>query len=238
MGKDARSKGFSKIIILALVLFVPGFLYLLLSNIGKNEYVKLPIYGDRKLTGEMRFVMGRQVPDTLFHQLDPLELVDRDGKLVRFLGSDSAITVAHLFYTHDEAFSSIMLGYMDQVAKKFQNNDLVQLFSLSVDPEDTPAMLDASAAPFTRWKNWHVTAKPQSGLLAYAREQMLLDAMRDPNDSAKFIIGNQFILIDSQRRIRGFYPVSEYTEIKRLEDEIKLQLVEEIRNKPLKIEKQ
>lgn len=237
MGKDTRSKGFSKIIILALVLFVPGFLYLFLSNMGTNEYVKLPVYGDKKLSGEMRSVMGREVPDTVFHQLAPMDLVNRDGKAVKFLGNDSVITVAHLFYTQDQAFSSIMLEYLDQVATKFQNNDLVQLFSLSVDPQDTPAMLDSSISPFTKRKNWFVTTAPTTDMLSYAREQMLLDGMRDPGDPTKFIIGNQFILIDSHHRIRGFYSVSEHTEIKRLEDEIKLQLVEEIRNRPLRVEK-
>lgn len=237
MSKDTRSKGFSKIVILALVLFVPGFLYLLLENMGTNEYVKLPVYGEKRLSGEMRSAMGREIPDTLFHQLEPMVLTNWDGKQVSFLGSDSVITVAHLFYTRDQAFSSIMLEYLDQVATKFQNNELVQLFSLSVDPEDAPAMLKKAISPFTQRNRWFVTTAPESDLLTYAREQMLLDGMRDPGDSTKFIIGNQFILIDSHRRIRGFYPVSEHTEIKRLEDEIKLQLVEEIRNRPLKIEK-
>lgn len=237
MGKGTLSKGFSKIIILALVLFVPGFLYLALSNMGKNEYVKLPVFGEKQLTGEMRSVMGREMPDTLFHQLEPLKLTNWDGRQIGFLDNDSVITVAHLFYTRDQAFSSIMLEYLDQVATKFQNKESVQFFSLSVDSQDTPEMLGNSIAPFTKRKNWFVTTASATDMLSYAREQMLLDGMLDPGDSTKFIIGNQFILIDSHHRIRGFYPVSEHTEIKRLEDEIKLQLVEEIRNRPLKVEK-
>lgn len=239
MSDKVRSKGFSKIVILALVLFVPGFLYLFLKNMGTNEYVKLPVFGEKRVTGEMRRSMGREIPDTAFHQLAPIHLTNVDGRQVTFLEGDSAITVAHLFYTKDQAFSTIMFEYLDQIATKFQNNHLVQLFSMSVDPDETVAQLEGILAPFPNRidRNWFVTLPAGVDMLSYARENMLLEGMRDPVDSSKFIIGNQFILIDSQRRIRGFYPVSEHTEMKRLEDEIKLQLVEEIRNRPLKVEK-
>jgi protein SCO1/2 len=44
-------------------------------------------------------------------------------------------------------------------------------------------------------------------------------------------------LLDSEKRIRGFYDISLRSELDRLEDEIKVQLVEEVRNNPLKVER-
>ena len=74
-------------------------------------------------------------------------------------------------------------------------------------------------------------------LLQYANTEMLLDAMVDPKDPNKYIVSNNFILLDSKNRIRGFYDVSLKSDMERLADEIRLQVVEEIRNKPLKVEK-
>jgi protein SCO1/2 len=66
---------------------------------------------------------------------------------------------------------------------------------------------------------------------------MLIEAMPVEGDSTKFIISNQFVLLDSEKRIRGFYDISLRSELDRLEDEIKVQLVEEVRNNPLKVER-
>ncbi|WP_232046197.1 hypothetical protein [Sphingobacterium daejeonense] len=41
-------------------------------------------------------------------------------------------------------------------------------------------------------------------------------------------------MLDSEKRIRGFYDISLRSELDRLEDEIKVQLVEEVRNNPIK----
>ena len=239
MRKITRSKGFSTILILVLILFVPGFLYLLMERLGKHEYVKLPIYGEKQLTGEMRRVMGREIPDTLYHQLDAVEFTGWDGRQVTFLGTDSIITVAHLFYTSDSVFSTAILDYMDGVATKFMNKELVELFSISVDPADSPTSLAAVEQRYgdLEAREWRVVANPSVDILNYAREQMLLDAMIDPTDSTHFVISDQIILIDAKRRIRGFYSVSQPSEVKRLEDEIKVQLVEEIRDNPLKVER-
>jgi len=43
MGNRNRKKNISTVIILAIVLLVPGFLYIGLNKMGSNEYVKLPI---------------------------------------------------------------------------------------------------------------------------------------------------------------------------------------------------
>ena len=56
-------------------------------------------------------------------------------------------------------------------------------------------------------------------------------------DSSKFIISNNYMLIDTKNRIRGFYDINLKSNLDKLEDEIKVQLVEEIRDNPVKIEK-
>lgn len=233
-----RRKNISTIIILAIVLLVPGFLYVALNKIGSNTYLKLPIYGEKHLSGKMNRKMGREIPDTVFHQIQPRMLGNTDGDSIYFLGSDSLISVVHTFYGSDKGLSVAMLQNLRSVADRFKNNHKVKFYSISVDSADIAVDLKKMTEAYRNGleANWYVLLG-DSGILSYVQEQLLSDALQDPTDERKFIINNQYILIDSQRRIRGFYDINLKTDTERLEDEIKVQLVEEARNNPLKVEK-
>ncbi|HLT89017.1 MAG TPA: hypothetical protein VKZ57_15615 [Sphingobacterium sp.] len=238
MGKRTQG-GKSKIIILALILLVPGFLYIAVNRFGFNEYASLPVFGDKTLSGEMKRNWGREYPDTVFHMVPGIHFEDATGEIIAFPAPDTCVSVAHLFYTRDAAFSRLMLDHVDMLAKRFQGNPIVNFFSISVDSMDTQADVEAFIRPYKNMteKHWNVVYNPTVDIFGYAREQLLIDAMPDPTDPARFLISNQLVLLDSKNRIRGFYDISLKGEVDRLEDEIKLLVVEEIRNKPLKVEK-
>lgn len=226
-------------IILVIVLLVPGFLYVLLNRVGTNSYIKLPVYGEKVLSGKMNRNMGREIPDTIFHQVPAIHLINHRGDSTIFPGQDSAIGIVHLFYTTDSTLSVGLAQNLRPVVERFRMNGRVKFYALSVDPNDSAAELAAFGGRFNKGmdKYWEFVANSELDLLDYSRNQLLIDAIRDPNDSLRFIISNNYILIDSKRRIRGFYDINLKSNLDRLEDEIKVQLVEEIRNNPLKIEK-
>lgn len=235
--RTQRSKW--KVLILALILLLPGFLYVAVNKFASNEYVSLPVFGEKKLSGEMKRNWGREYPDTIFHTLSPIVFDNYDGNETIFLGSDSAITVTHLFYTKDVAFSRLMLDHVEALSKRFRNNPVVNFYSISVDPTESVESAKAYLKSYKEieQKRWKVVFNPSVDIFRYAKEEMLIDAMVDPNDTARYLISNQFVMIDSKKRIRGFYDVSLKSEVDRLEDEIKLLVVEEVRNRPQKIEK-
>lgn len=229
----------SKIIILALILLVPGFLYIAVNRFGFNEYASLPVFGEKTLSGEMKRNWGREYPDTVFHTVSQIHFKDATGTKIAFPAPDTCVSVVHLFYTRDASFSRLMLNHVDKLAARFQENPIVNFFSISVDSLDTQADVEAFINPYKNRteKHWHVVYNPTVDIFNYAREQLLIDAMPDPIDSTRFLISNQLVLLDSKTRIRGFYDISLKGEVDRLEDEIKLLVVEEIRKKPLKVEK-
>lgn len=239
MSKNNRSKALSKLIILAFVLFVPGFLYILVNRMGSNEYAKLPVYGEKVLSGEMKRVMGREIPDTVFHQLTPVDFINQDGQGVTFLGQDSVITVAHLFYSNDQGLSKQLVSDMEKIAQRFREISQVTFFSISVDSLDGAREMTGFLGQDISKVNprWHAVSRPSVDIFSYSRENMLLEASPFPGEQDRFLISNHMMLIDSERRIRGFYDISLRTELDRLEDEIKVQIVEEIRNHPLKVER-
>lgn len=238
MGNTSKKKTISTFLILAIVLLVPGFLYVALNKMGSNTYVKLPVYGEKHLSGKMNRKMGREIPDTVFHQIKPLVLRDMDDNPVPFLKADSSIAVVHTFYASDEGLSIAMLQSLRGIAERFKNNNKVKFYSISVDSTDSTADLEKMVGKFRKGleANWYVL-KGNDDILTYVREQLLIDALQDPMNAKKFTISNQYVLVDAHRRIRGFYDINLKTNIERLEDEIKVQLVEEARDNPPKIEK-
>lgn len=237
---EDNKKGFSKIIILAMVLLFPGFLSIMMNKFGSNSYVTLPIFGEKTLTGESLTKMGKETPDTAYHIVKELGLLSWDGRNVTMLDNDSSITVVNLFYSADQSFSKSVMDVLSPIVERFAYNPLVDFFSVSVDSGETENKLTAFLKGYKGLdnRNWHVVYQPTADISDYVRNELLIDAMVDPQDSTRYIISNLLVLIDSKHRIRGFYDSAQASEIKRLEDEIKLLLVEEVRNRPLRIEQQ
>ena len=233
-----KKKNISTIIILAIVLLVPGFLYVALHKVGSNEYVRLPIYGNKELSGKMNRKMGREIADTTYHTVQPVQLLDSTGNLVTVFDKDSLITVVHLFYSKDAGLSKTLLSNFRNVSDRFAYNNKIKFYSLSIDSLDGVAEIKDTYDTYVANSNpnWQILGS-NKGFISYVHDNLLIDAFQSPDDSAKFVFGNNFILLDSENRIRGFYDINLKIDIDRLEDEIKVQMVEEIRNNPLKIQK-
>ncbi len=231
MEEVKQTKGFKKIIILAAILILPGFLYYLLEKKGENRYKSLPIYGEKALTGTFTSRMGKQIPDTLFHHITPFSLVNQDGQEVDVLASDSGITIVNFFYSRCATFCTHMNDEMNRVAERFATNKKVDFYTISIDTAyDTPQVLKAySEAYRPQEKQWQFLTAGRDDVYTIARDGFLVDAVQDTTAAANFIHSSSLVLVDSHRRIRGFYDVNHKKEVDRLIDEVKLLLVEEIR---------
>src|SRR5690606_22238302 len=230
--QNNRSGRIKKITILAAILALPGFLYYLLEEKGENRYKPLPIYGEKVLSGTFRSRMGTKIPDTLYHRIPPFTLLNQDSRQVQFLQQDTAIAVVNFFYTRCQGFCRHMNDEMNRVATRFANNGMVRLYTVTVDGEyDVPDILsDYATAYQPQQKKWDFLTGDQDTLFRIARDGFLVNAARDTSREAAFIHSSSLILVDSRRRIRGYYDVNMRGEVDKLIDEIKLLLTEEIRD--------
>jgi len=215
---------------------VPGFLYVTLNKIGSNQYLKLPIYGEKVLSGKMNRKMGREIADTVYHQIKPLKLFNANGEEVDFLKQDTVITVVHLFAAQDSGLSRTLLRSLKPVAERFKNVRKVRFYSISLNANESNGDLAKIQQLYAKdfGPTWFVV-HPDTVITEYVQQNFLIDAQ--VNSDSTYAFSNNYLLIDTERRIRGFYDINANKEMERLEDEIKVQLVEEARNNPLKIEK-
>ncbi|QKJ31163.1 SCO family protein [Mucilaginibacter mali] len=220
-----------KIVILVLILAVPGFLYYLLTSQGKNRYKPLPFYGPKPLSGTFHTFHGKKIPDTLFHKAGDFNLLDQDGKPVSFKTLEGQILVISFFYTHCPDICTKVNANMDSLAGYYIKNKLVTFASITVDPQrDNAAVLKSFAAQYRQpASKWKFLTGDTTTIYTLARKGLFVDALQSGKD--EFIASSKIVLLDPERRIRGYYDGTSATDVTRLVDELKVQISEELRKK-------
>jgi len=219
-----------KILILVLVLVVPGFLYYLLDAHGKNRYQQLNIFGDKIIAKTTHKVKGKAIPDTIYHTLPDFTLTDQNGKQVSLNTFKDKIFVVNFFYTGCPSVCKLMNENANVLDSLYKKNKMVYFVSITVNPkQDEVSALKKYAAGFKGLtpKRMFLTGDTTS-IYNLARTGFLVNALQTgPND---FVYSDKLILIDGQKRIRGYYTGASSKDVDKLNDEIKVLYLEEVRN--------
>lgn len=231
MGKLSLIK---KILILVLILALPGFLYYLLTVKGKNRYHALAKFGPKGIAKTTHRVRGKDVPDTIYHKLNDFKLSDQDGNIVSLKIFDGKIFIANFFYTHCPNICTTMNANMDSLSRAWAKNKMVYFASITVDPDrDTAPVLKQYSEKFPGSAKWFFLTGDTSTIYPLARNGFLVNALKVDKDN--FIYSDKLMLIDSHKRIRGYYSGASMPDVLRLNDEIKVLISEELleRDTPL-----
>lgn len=223
-----------KILILVTILAVPGFLYYLLQEKGKNRYKPLAIYGPKKVASTFHSVRGKQIPDTIYHTIADFKLLNQKADTISFTNYEGKIIVLNLLYTNGQApginFANKAMGVFSSV---YEKNRMVHLVGLTIDPvHDQPTVLDAYAKRIgANPEKWDLLSGDSAQVSSLIKNGLLLDAHKTiVNGVTKFTFTNMFVLIDSHHRIRGYYEATNQEALSKLDDEIKVLIAEELRN--------
>jgi protein SCO1 len=180
-----------------------------------NTYKKLPIMGERTLSAS---------GDTIYHTLPGFSFVSHTGDSLSSEDIEGKYIVADYFFTTCNTICPIMSRHMEKVQKEFKDDDLVVILSHTVDPEtDSVGTLSAYAEAHGAIKNkWFFLTGDKKALYDQARYGYLISALEGDGGPEDFIHSDKFVLIDKDRRIRGFYDGTDTKDVKRLIDEIEV----------------
>jgi len=224
-----------KILILVTILAVPGFLYYLLQDQGKNRYKPLPFYGPKQVADTYRTVRGEKIPDTFYHKIRGLDFLNQEGKQVNWDTYKDKIVVFGLFYTESGDKHSVKAANssMQALGASYAKNDIVNFVSVTIDPgHDKPEVLAAYADSLSAKPNkWNLLTGDSTKIFRFLNEQLQIDAhnvySRGKNN---YSYSNYFMLVDPQHRIRGYYEATNQEAMAKLDDEIKVLIAEVLRN--------
>ena len=181
----------------------------------------LPIYQPAQVSNEL--VDTTIQHQKRYHKIADFSLTNQNGEIITQVDYKNKIYVADFFFTTCQTICPIMTKNMHEVQKTFITDKDVMILSHTVTPDiDSVAQLKK----YAKEKNvnaskWNLVTGDKKQIYDLARKSYL--AVKDDGDGGPFdmIHTENFMLIDKERQIRGFYDGTDMKEIERLIDDIK-----------------
>lgn len=218
-----------KVLILITILAVPGFLYYLLQAKGKNRYKPLSIYGEKQVASTFKTKRGVKIPDTIYHTIPNLKFISVDGDSINFNSLKGDLLIVNFFYSSDSLITPKVNQVISGLNKEFENNKLIKFVSISVDSKvDNVEILKNYAKNIgAKSGKWEILNADSTITYPWIRNQFFVNVLE--NKEGGFVFSDKFILLDAELRIRGYYVATSFEEIKRLSEELKVLITEELR---------
>lgn len=156
-----------------------------------------------------------------YHEIADFALINQEGDTVTQDTFKDRIYVADFFFTTCATICPIMTEHMGQIQDKIKDDPRVLLLSHTVTPEiDTVAQLKKYAlSKGVIPGKWHLVTGDKKQIYDLARKSYLV-AKDQPYSPYDLVHTENFVLIDPQRRIRGFYDGTDPRAIETLIDDI------------------
>ncbi len=156
-----------------------------------------------------------------YHQIADFSLVNQLGDTITQKTFEGRIYVADFFFTTCATICPIMTEHMGQIQRKIKNDPDILLLSHTVTPEiDTVAQLKRYAdKKGVIPGKWHLVTGDKKEIYDLARKSYLV-AKDQPYSPYDLVHTENFVLIDPQRRIRGFYDGTDPAAIESLLEDI------------------
>ncbi|WP_273568976.1 SCO family protein [Maribacter halichondriae] len=204
---------------LAVLLLLSAVIIYLFYNALQPKKM-LPIYQPSMVNPEL-------VDSTLqfkrkYHSIGDFSLTNQNGKEITQKDYQDKIYIADFFFTTCPTICPIMTNNMADIQGHILNDEEVMLLSHSVTPEiDSVAQLKKYALEKgVNDSKWNLVTGDKKQIYELARKSYL--AVKNDGDGGPFdmIHTENFILVDKERRIRGFYDGTKEEEMDRLMEDL------------------
>ncbi|WP_296143599.1 SCO family protein [uncultured Flavobacterium sp.] len=157
------------------------------------------------------------------HKIDDFSFTNQNGKTITQKDYEGKIYVADFFFTTCPSICVPMGENMAWLQEQIKNNPKVMLLSHTVTPDiDTPEVLKAYAQKKgVIDSKWNLVTGKKEDIYYIARKSYLAVKTTDSSELYDMVHTENFVLVDSKRRIRGFYDGTNLEEVKKLLEDIK-----------------
>lgn len=191
---------------------------LVLSGCGSNENKRLPIMG------RTEYVETGNTIDTVYHTIPDYNLVDQDSMAVTPETFEGKIYVADFFFGTCPTICPIMKQQMIRIYDRFNTNPEFAILSHTIDPDhDTVAYLKdySERLGIEDNKVWHFATGDKAEIYELGSATgYMVPVGEDSESPGGYIHSGAFILVDKDKRIRGFYDGTKPAEVDILMNDI------------------
>ena len=213
---------FAKYKFFAVVLLVISAIVISLFYNALNPEKRLPVYQPSMVSQEL--VDSALHYKKKYHTIADLELINQNGKTITEQDYKNKIYVADFFFTTCLTICPIMTKNMAAVQEEIASYPDVMLLSHSVTPQiDTVAQLRRYAdEKGVLDEKWNLVTGDKAQIYELARKSYL--AVKTDGNGGEFdmVHTESFILVDKERRIRGYYDGTNVEEMDKLLKDIEV----------------
>ena len=180
----------------------------------------LPIYNPSDVNPELVDTTVQYI--SKYHTISDFSFTNQNGKSITQKDYEGKIYVADFFFTTCKSICPKMTTNLVEVQKAFLHNPKVKLLSFSVMPDiDSVSVLKEYAKINSVIDSkWNLVTGDKKAIYAMARKSYLAVKQGKPEELYDMVHTENFVLVDSKRRIRGFYDGTKKEEIQRLIEDI------------------
>lgn len=145
------------------------------------------------------------------HTIGEFSFENQNGETITQADVDGKVYVAEYFFTTCGSICPIMNKQMQRVQKAYMREQDLKILSFTVDPDvDTVEQMKRYAVEHeANDEQWHFLTGSKEDLYGLARKSFFVlkpaEAENLGDAGSDFIHTNNFVLVDRQRRIRGYY---------------------------------
>ncbi len=159
-----------------------------------------------------------------YHRIADFKFTNQNGKTITQDDYKDKIYVADFFFTTCPTICPIMTKNMAKVQDAILDDDEVLLLSHSVTPviDSVPQLKKYALEKGVIDSKWNLVTGDKKQIYEMARKSYL--AVKTDGDGGPYdmIHTENFILVDKERRIRGFYDGTDPEEINKLLEDLKI----------------
>ncbi|CAI8172840.1 MAG: SCO1 protein [Polaribacter sp. SA4-10] len=158
------------------------------------------------------------------HSIANFKLINQNGETITNKNYKDKIYIADFFFTRCQSICIAMAFNMGELQKEYKDDDDILFLSHSVTPFiDSVSVLKAYAKDKGVIDGkWNVTTGSKKHIYELARKSYFAVIDQGNGDENDFIHTEQFVLVDKERRIRGYYDGTEKEDIEKLKKDISL----------------
>jgi protein SCO1/2 len=158
------------------------------------------------------------------HTIADFKLTNQNGEIITNNNYKNKIYIADFFFTRCQTICIAMAYNMSELQEFYKNDDDILFLSHSVTPviDSVSVLKEYANRKGVIDGKWNVTTGSKKHIYELARKSYFAVLDEGNGDENDFIHTEQFVLVDKERRIRGYYDGTEKKDMEKLKNDIVL----------------
>ncbi len=177
---------------------------------------RLPIYSPSDVNPKLVDASVKHIQSN--HKIANFSLINQNGEIITNKTYEGKIYIADFFFTSCKTICIAMAYNMSELQAHYKDDTNIMFLSHSVTPvmDSVPVLKAYANNKGVIDGKWNVTTGSKKHIYELARKSYFAVLDEGNGDENDFIHTEQFVLVDKDRRIRGYYDGTDKEDMKKI----------------------